>query len=295
MRVARTRYPYLPDHAMVLPKRHAQSLEHLTSREFKEMTGLLSRILGSNEGLIAGANSGIVAGQTIPHLHVHLLRYPTREVEEHYDIHGLSGSATVMADPVGRQIIGRAAEMGLVPHAANSLAEYPSVRMRFDNWREFAGSQNAIARVVDSLRTAYTDLQERPPEGASPALVRAIHGQTRLTDRDGAPLQQGEFNWQWTLRLENGKPVFEIIPRTVGRYHGILEKAQDPEGGLLLVRNRKPPEPQWTKRQEEFYRSIQHQLRHWRPNPQFLPRRVLRAQATRSSGLNAPRARKPIR
>jgi histidine triad (HIT) family protein len=71
--------PQAPTHVLVVPRKHVASLAE-TSAEDQEMLGYLQLIvsrIAKNEGLSQGfrtvINTGPDGGQTVDHLHVHLL------------------------------------------------------------------------------------------------------------------------------------------------------------------------------------------------------------------------------
>jgi diadenosine tetraphosphate (Ap4A) HIT family hydrolase len=72
-------YPISPGHSLVIPKRHIQSFFDLTLNEQPELLDLLHRAKQSldqeyaPQGYNIGINDGPAAGQTIPHLHIHLI------------------------------------------------------------------------------------------------------------------------------------------------------------------------------------------------------------------------------
>ncbi len=71
--------PQAPTHVLIVPKRHVGSLAETTDKDV-ELLGRLQRIcadvaarLGLKDGFRLVANSGRQAGQTVDHLHYHLL------------------------------------------------------------------------------------------------------------------------------------------------------------------------------------------------------------------------------
>jgi diadenosine tetraphosphate (Ap4A) HIT family hydrolase len=75
----RDAYPVSPGHTLIIPKRHVGSFFDLTSAEREEMFRLLDlakMALDEDlhpDGYNIGINDGLAAGQTVPHLHVHLI------------------------------------------------------------------------------------------------------------------------------------------------------------------------------------------------------------------------------
>jgi len=77
--VVRDGFPISPGHTLVIPKRHFGSFFEATDEERDAMLTLLDqarRHIGgelSPDGFNIGINDGAAAGQTVPHLHVHLI------------------------------------------------------------------------------------------------------------------------------------------------------------------------------------------------------------------------------
>ncbi len=72
-------YPVSPGHTLLIPKRHTGSFFVLTEQERSDILALLDRaklVLDKEfkpQGFNIGINDGAAAGQTVPHLHVHLI------------------------------------------------------------------------------------------------------------------------------------------------------------------------------------------------------------------------------
>jgi diadenosine tetraphosphate (Ap4A) HIT family hydrolase len=77
--VIRDRFPVSPGHTLVIPKRHVGSFFEATDAERADLTSLLSAARDELElqfrpaGYNVGINDGAAAGQTVPHLHIHLI------------------------------------------------------------------------------------------------------------------------------------------------------------------------------------------------------------------------------
>jgi len=78
-RVLTDTHPLNPGHVLVVPRRHVASWFDATTAEREEMLRLgddARRILAerhSPDGFNLGINDGAAAGQTVPHLHLHLI------------------------------------------------------------------------------------------------------------------------------------------------------------------------------------------------------------------------------
>ncbi len=72
-------YPLNPAHALVIPKRHIQSFFEATPAERLDLLALLDTMKAEIDSSHApqayniGINDGPAAGQTVPHLHIHLI------------------------------------------------------------------------------------------------------------------------------------------------------------------------------------------------------------------------------
>ena len=82
--VIRDGFPISPGHTLVIPKRHIGSFFDLNADEREDLLTLLERakvVIDAEfkpDGYNIGINDGPAAGQTVPHLHIHLIpRYET--------------------------------------------------------------------------------------------------------------------------------------------------------------------------------------------------------------------------
>jgi diadenosine tetraphosphate (Ap4A) HIT family hydrolase len=77
--VIRDGYPVSPGHTLLIPKRHTGSFFDLSTQERDDLLALLDRAQQAldaelqPQGYNIGINDGAAAGQTVPHLHVHLI------------------------------------------------------------------------------------------------------------------------------------------------------------------------------------------------------------------------------
>lgn len=72
-------YPVTPGHSLIVPKRHIASFFEATKEEQAAMLDLLAEMRQlllaerSPDGFNIGINDGTAAGQTVMHLHIHLI------------------------------------------------------------------------------------------------------------------------------------------------------------------------------------------------------------------------------
>ena len=72
-------FPVSPGHTLVIPRRHVASFFEISDAERADMMSLLATARADLErefrpaGYNIGINDGAAAGQTVPHLHIHLI------------------------------------------------------------------------------------------------------------------------------------------------------------------------------------------------------------------------------
>ena len=77
--VIRDGFPVSPGHTLIIPKRHVASFFEVTDAERTDMLSLLAAARDDLDrefhpaGYNIGINDGAAAGQTVPHLHIHLI------------------------------------------------------------------------------------------------------------------------------------------------------------------------------------------------------------------------------
>lgn len=81
-------YPVSPGHTLLIPKRHAPSFFDLSPQERGDLLDLLDRTKIAldkefmPQGYNIGINDGPAAGQTVLHLHVHLIPRYTGDISD---------------------------------------------------------------------------------------------------------------------------------------------------------------------------------------------------------------------
>ena len=86
--IIRDGYPISPGHTLVIPRRHVDSFFNLTADERVDLLGLLDQAKAGIEKEFkpdtynVGINDGPAAGQTVPHLHIHLIPRYTGDVPD---------------------------------------------------------------------------------------------------------------------------------------------------------------------------------------------------------------------
>lgn len=77
--VIRDGFPVSPGHSLVIPRRHMSSFFEVSDVERNDLMALLAEARDELDrefhpaGYNIGINDGAAAGQTVPHLHIHLI------------------------------------------------------------------------------------------------------------------------------------------------------------------------------------------------------------------------------
>jgi bis(5'-adenosyl)-triphosphatase len=80
--------PILPGHSLVVPTRHVESLFELTEQELAEMmlfarkTTQVLKSVFTCDGFDWTIQDGVSAGQTVPHLHLHIIPRKPQDLPE---------------------------------------------------------------------------------------------------------------------------------------------------------------------------------------------------------------------
>ena len=86
--VVRDAYPVSPGHTLIISRRHVGSFFELSNEERAGMLSLLDQAKAElhashvPQGYNIGINDGPAAGQTVPHLHIHLIPRYTVDVPD---------------------------------------------------------------------------------------------------------------------------------------------------------------------------------------------------------------------
>ncbi len=81
-------FPISPGHTLIIPKRHVSSFFDLTADEHQAMLSLLQSAKEdldkefNPDSYNIGINDGPQAGQTVPHVHMHLIPRYTGDVQD---------------------------------------------------------------------------------------------------------------------------------------------------------------------------------------------------------------------
>ena len=165
-RVLETRFPYYPEHVMILSKPHYRSLHEIGYNQYLELTTMTNRLFKRGRRLMLAANYGIVASQTIPHLHLHLM-------PEKIELKGnenlplkLDYPKKEAFDPLSIPILTYMREKKLLPKNAKfpNRRGVPALIIKFENLKKFKskGSYRIIKELFENSEKAFNELKENP-------------------------------------------------------------------------------------------------------------------------------------
>ncbi len=67
----KAKYPYAPQHLILLPKKHIPSLHFMNEEIFNDFLNIVKK--NKKKNICYMANYNFIAGQTLPHLHIHIV------------------------------------------------------------------------------------------------------------------------------------------------------------------------------------------------------------------------------
>ena len=239
-RVIEAKYPYLPEHAIAISKRHVKGIDSLEKEELDELLGMIGRIGRISEEIKFIANQGLAAGQSIPHFHMHIIR---KFEENDRFVRLMSGSAR-FKDPFSRIILQNAGLYG----------EDVNLEIDRENAEE---SVKRIKSMFARLSARYYYMMEsrcaEAPEKYSDVISNMVN------ERLGHELG---INWS----IDGKGTCMTIIPRAIRQKDADNEYrmgATELFLGLRLERNGNLSENDlgiWLERQERFHGEIRDAL-----------------------------------
>jgi diadenosine tetraphosphate (Ap4A) HIT family hydrolase len=75
-------YPVSPGHTLIIPKRHVANWFSCTRAEQVAILDLVAALAPAADGCNLGVNIGAAGGQTVGHVHMHLIPRHTGDVED---------------------------------------------------------------------------------------------------------------------------------------------------------------------------------------------------------------------
>jgi len=87
-RAIRDAYPVTPGHTLIIPRRHIPTWFDATDQEQRDMMALVAEVKArldaehAPDGYNIGVNIGESAGQTVMHLHIHVIPRHTGDVDD---------------------------------------------------------------------------------------------------------------------------------------------------------------------------------------------------------------------
>ena len=154
------RYPVSPGHALLIPRRHVASWFDATPQERTELTEAIAvaqqaiRQRHSPDGFNIGVNVGEAAGQTVSHLHVHIIPRYDGDVPD-----PRGGVRHVISSKAAYPTMGAARE--IVADAPASYQARPRAQ-RFDEGEDAATDRSVVAfgermlQLLDESRRVAT-------------------------------------------------------------------------------------------------------------------------------------------
>ncbi len=208
------------------PKTHVGSIHELEFKQFAELGNAVKKVLGASKEnglkIAAFGNYGLIAGQTIQHLHVHLL--PEKAELEVERARGLPLSelrkGAEFFDPLTLPILHYLKSKGSLPENADVVERrvgkgFPALVLRFSSFDELFSKKGfgTLQQAFEESVKAFEHLKQNPedavlPPGYKPEFGKQIGKLLRERTTQG-------FGVNWSIReAADGSGVeFVFVPR----------------------------------------------------------------------------------
>ncbi|MCX8200300.1 MAG: HIT domain-containing protein [Candidatus Micrarchaeota archaeon] len=141
LRILKAKYPYIPQHCILAPRDHVLALHKITKKQFDDIFMMTGEMIQNFQHATALWNFGVVGGQTLKHLHIHLICSNVQESKYAQ----LKSAENLIADPLSLPIL---VESGL-PVIGNGYDTAFSSRIHKNDLYDF--TKNTITQLFDGF------------------------------------------------------------------------------------------------------------------------------------------------
>jgi histidine triad (HIT) family protein len=249
----KAKYPYAPQHLILLPKKHIPSLHFMSEEIFDDLINIIKKT--GRKDICFMANYNFIAGQTLPHLHIHIVGELTRN-----NFKRKIDSPNLFYDPLTLPIIH---ESGLEKYISeNGLVFCFEKNFQKKSNEIFYDLEEGMRRIIEGKsKLKLTDYGTSNEMIKEMSLIYGINEKKINYIKHIIEKRFGGFGVNWHLNYVYGNYVFMIIPRAT-----ILKKENEESrwGALEMFYNAQLIREQfnekelieWKKEEEKFINSI---------------------------------------
>lgn len=224
--VIRDAYPVSPGHTLVIPRRHMASMFEASVEEQRDLFALLDKarreleVTNAPAGFNICVNDGPAAGQTVPHLHVHLIpRYPDDIPDPRGGVRWLFPEKARywqearVPDEVrdaGSGVSYISDEVTTIPTSAEQLAFLKNIQRLFEEGDFTATYKYALLMALIEIAVEQGD-----DSGAALTISRCSLGE-----------KFAEYYWPQTLPFKTGQPGVQpgILSQNLGGQAAVVNR-----------------------------------------------------------------------
>jgi|GEM_PF-3811939 len=214
-RILSVRSPYVPQHALFVPREHDETLATLNQGAMREMCIFAKALFTFDSNMALIINQGLLGGQSISHFHAHAvpLNTPKRNTVR------MAHSNIAFNDPISAVLLHNA--------VGSFTYEFPRVHRvsmpldRPDLLSKLVSVTQGVLNIAFRLAKVDFPLLELPPIYAK--YPNAKERLQALFDK----LAGSEPAFNWCMRMHEGTPVLEVLPR-------VLALKMSPEGRSFI-------------------------------------------------------------
>jgi histidine triad (HIT) family protein len=249
----KAKYPYAPQHLILLPKKHIPSLHFMSEEIFDDFVNIIKKT--GKKDICFMANYNFVAGQTLPHLHIHIVGELARN-----EFKKRINSPNLFYDPLTLPIIH---EAGLEKYiSGNGLVFCFEKNFQKESNEIFYDLEEGMRRIIEGKsKLKLTDYGTSNEMIKEMSLIYGINEKKINYIKYLIEKRFGGFGVNWHLNYVYGNYVFMIIPRAT-----ILKKENEESrwGSLEMFYNAQLIREQfnekelieWKKEEDKFINSI---------------------------------------
>jgi diadenosine tetraphosphate (Ap4A) HIT family hydrolase len=223
----KAKYPYAPQHLILLPKKHIPSLHFMDEEISKDFLNLIKKT--GRKDICFMANYNFVAGQTLPHLHIHIIGELARNKFKRK-----INSPNLFYDPLTLPII---YEAGLEKNInGNGLVFCFDKNFQNETNLIFYKLEEGMRRIIEgkNKKIKLTDYGITKIMLKEMSMIYGMNEKKMNYIKHLVEQRFGGFGINWHLNYVYGNYIFMVVPRAT-----ILKKENEEVrwGGLEMFYN----------------------------------------------------------
>ncbi|MBS3068821.1 HIT domain-containing protein [Candidatus Micrarchaeota archaeon] len=210
--------PYVPKHALFVSNEHSGTLAELGAGAMNDLCFFAKALFSYDPKMALIINHGLAAGQSISHFHAHALPLSTPQSSMVRTAH----PHLAFNDPLS---------VMLLHNAAGQFAyEFPRVWRSQISLDEPVSLQMLVSKMAEALKSTFQAAKTDFSQMLIPPIYEKFNGAKERLQAIFKDHAARELGFNWCIRMHNGTPVIEMLPRVLKLKIGGLKTPWSPEG-----------------------------------------------------------------